>query len=186
MRTEGDKPQEHRWGFMSQRKQSRERGLGNMMEKRKILIVIMVIAASIFLATIASAAAAKTPEAMDSVLVQEAPIKEPAKNARSFDAFTMAFMGLSLGCMLIASAVHWTRSQRHSIENRIRDLAGFVDHNTSVTFHVAGGNSANPMVGITKEIAQNRDAALQSCDHGRTAMINTISSVETDIMRMWG
>lgn len=158
-----------------------------MVKKQHLTVaMIMIVTIGVALVSALPVAAAKTPEDIDSVLAQETPMKEPAKNARSFDIFTMAFMGLSLGCMLMASAVHWNRTRRNAIENQIRHLAAFVDQNTSVTFHVGGGSSANPMVSIAKEIAQNRDAALQACDDRKAAAVNRLSDVEADIMRMFG
>ena len=148
--------------------------------------VVIAIGFAIFLAVAIVTAHAKASEDIGNTLVQATSIKETTKNARSFDTFTMAFMGLSLGCMLIASAVHWNRTQRNAMERQIRDLAVFVNQNTSVTFHITGGSSANPMVNIAKEIAQNRGAALQACDDRKAAAINGLSDVEADIMRMWG
>lgn len=158
------------------------------MKQRQISSTIMVVAIAlgIFFTIILQVATAKTHEDIGNVLTQETTMKDSAKTGRSLDAFTMAFMGLSLGCMLIASAVHWTRSQRHFIENQIKRLSTFIEAKNSVTFHVVRESSANPIVGITKEIVENRNAALRECENRRKAIIDTISAAETDIIRMWG
>jgi hypothetical protein len=132
-------------------------------------------------------ARAKESEAEDNtVSVQEMPAQQPPKKKQHIDPFTIAIIGLSLGCMLIASSVHWNMTQRRELEAQIRGLDSFLASSCAVEFHINGCNDNDPMVSSVKDIQEKRDLKMKEYEEHKNVMVRSISDIEAEIMRIWG
>lgn len=158
-----------------------------MVNRSNIFVMIVWITLiSIFIATLFAEASAKEVEDINNVTVQESPVQNSPKQKQHIDPFTIAIIGLSLGCMLIASSVHWNMTQRREIEAQISGLDSFLASNCAVAFHVNGCTDNDPMVSSVKDIQNSRDMKLKKYEENKNIMLRNISDIEAEIMRILG
>lgn len=155
--------------------------------RKNILVIIIWIALiSIFIASLLAEASAKEVEDINNITVQESPVQNLPKQKQHIDPFTIAIIGISLGCMLIASSVHWNMTQRRELEAQIQGLDSFLASSCAVECHINGCNDDDPMVSSVKDIQNGRDMKLKEYEEHKNIMVRSISDIEAEIMRIWG
>ncbi|MEW6419932.1 MAG: hypothetical protein AB1480_17760 [Nitrospirota bacterium] len=158
-----------------------------MKNRRKIVMMIgLIILIGIFVLLTLNYATANEIEDNPATSIHDTPVQQPLKQNQHIDPFTIAIIGLSLGCMMIASSVHWNMTKRRYLEAQIRDLDSFLASNCAVECHINGCNDNDPMMSSVKDIQNSRDAKLKEYEEHKNVMIRSISDIEAEIMRIWG
>lgn len=158
------------------------------MENRKNILVIIIWIAliSIFIASLFAEATAKEIEDTENLIVQESPVQQPPKAKHTVDSFTMAIIGISLGCMMIASSVHWHLSERRQLEAKMLYLDTFLKNTCAVDFHITGCKDTDPMMNNAQAIQNSRDMKIKEFEEHRNMMTRSVSDIEAEIMRILG
>ncbi len=161
-----------------------ERTLEN--RRNRSLSIVWTVLVCIFIFSLLAEASAKEVEDINNVTVQESPVENPPKQKQHIDPFTIAIIGLSLGCMLIASSVHWNMTQRRELEAQIQGLDSFLASSCAVEFHINGCSDNDPMINSVKDIQEKRDNKLKEHEENKSVIVRSISDIEAEIMRIWG
>jgi len=145
----------------------------------------VLIAATIF--PLIADASTKEPEEMDdAATVQMLPANQSDKKKQHTDPFTMAIIGLSFGCMMVASSIHWNIYTRKEIESQILNLAFLLDSTCSVECHINGCTDNDPMMSEVEEIKKKRDENIKKYESDENNALRSISEIENEFMRIWG
>jgi len=131
-------------------------------------------------------AIAKQIENDNDITIIEPTARPSEQPKQKTDPFTWAIIGMSLGCMCVASSVHWTLNQRKRIEADIQHLDNFLITSCAVDFHIAGSRDNDPMLHMIKELQENQSTQLQDHASQNDAMVKKISDIESEIMRILG
>lgn len=146
----------------------------------------MVILASIIVITLCTSASGKDGEDSTIGQVQETLPQATSQPKQRIDPFTIAIIGMSLGCMCVVSSVHWTLNQRKRIEADIQHLDNFLINSCAVDFHIIGSRDNDPMLHMIKGLQENQSTQLQEHASQNNAMVKKISDIESEIMRILG
>lgn len=151
------------------------------------MLIAWIALISILLISLLAEASAKEVEDTNNVSVEESsPVQSPQKQKHHVDPFTVAIIGLSLGCMLIASSVHWNMTQRNELGAQIKELDSFLSGSCSIECHINGCNDNDPMMNSVKDMQNGRDMKLREYETHKNMMVKNISDIETEIMRILG
>jgi hypothetical protein len=151
-----------------------------------LTVLAWVALISILIVSLLAEASAKEVESTADLSVQESPVQNPPKQKTHVDPFTIAIIGLSMGCMLVASSVHWNMTQRKELGAQIQGLDSFLTSSCAVECLINGCNDNDPMVSNIKDIKNGRDAKLKDYEEHKNVMVRSISEIEAEIMRIWG
>ena len=157
------------------------------LNKRNMIMMVVWVVLTSF-ATIPFLVEASTSEVdkMDeAVTIQPLPVKQPNKMNHT-DPFTMAIIGLSLGCMMFASSEHWNYHKRKEIELQISDLASLLESTFAIDCHIESGTENDPMMREVEEIEKKRDESIRKYEMDKNEAQRVISDIENEIMRIWG
>jgi hypothetical protein len=164
-----------------------QKGAGKMTCRNRALTTFFLLAStSVLVASLCTAAAAKEIEEENLVSVKEPSTQPSQQPKQKIDPYTMAIIGMSLGCMCLASSVHWTLDHRKRIEGSIRQLDDFLANNCAVEFHIVGSKDNDPMLHMVKDIQENQCTQLREHADNKDAMVKRVSEIEAEIMRIWG
>lgn len=158
----------------------------DQIKKKEIIMMIMFVVISIFLSSILAEATTNEVEDIDVVNVQAAPIKQQEKQKQHTDPFTIAIIGLSFGCMMIASTLHWNMTQRKELKAEINNRQSFLANTCAVECHIKGCLDADPMMNAADDIHKRRDAQIEEYQNNKNTAAKIIADIETKIMRIWG
>lgn len=147
------------------------------------LILIGMFLSFFFLIALAQAEETDDPF---TALGQDKPVQQPQNQSRRLDFFTLGFMGVSIGSMLFASAVHWTYTQRKELEDTIHQLDGFLAHHCAVSFQVSGCGEYDRMIDRMRELGTGRDRRIREYEGEKNSLLKTISEIEDELVKLWG
>lgn len=158
------------------------------MNKRNIFFIMACLAVISFTALplLVNASPKELEEMNDAATVQMLPDKQPDKKKQHTDPFTMAIIGLSFGCMMVASSVHWNLHTRKEIESQISNLGFLLDSTCSVECHINGCTDTDPMMGAVEEIKKKRDESIKKYEFDKNDAQRSVAEIENEIMRIWG
>lgn len=129
---------------------------------------------------------AKQTETDGDISIQEPPVQPPQPTKQKIDPFTIAIIGMSLGCMCVTGAVHWNLSQKKKIEGNIQKLDSFILNNCSVNLMLAKSADNEPMFNTVQNLHDSYRLEMVKNQDGNNEMVNKISGIEAEIMRILG
>lgn len=168
-------------------KSEKEMDVMHLNKKYILLIIAWFVLINISIFPLLAGASTKEVENIDdAVTVQTSPDKQPEKQKQHTDPFTMAIIGLSFGCMMIASSLHWNMTQRKELTAQINSLDSFLASSCSVVCHIKGCLDDDPMMNAVEDIQERRDAQIEAYQKMNNNTARCISDIETKIMGIWG
>ncbi|MDO8721481.1 MAG: hypothetical protein Q7J31_04545 [Syntrophales bacterium] len=158
------------------------------MGKRRywICIITLTLLIGITIASFGNVVCAKEVDLGADALLQESPIQPHSQEKPVYDLFNIAIIGISLGCMLYVSSVHWHSTERRQIEVKIHEMDSFLTNTCAVDFFISSNNDADPMVNNAQAMQVTRDRKLKDLKDHKDTINNGASEIETEILRMLG
>jgi hypothetical protein len=160
----------------------------NQIKKKEIGLIFLLVVISLFISSIQTYAAAQENEfeGMDNINVQPSPDQHSQKQKQHTDPFTMAIIGISFGCMMIASSLHWNMTQRKELETQINTLDSFLESTCAVQCNIKGCHGDDQMMDAVEDIKKRRDEKIEGYQNHKDIAVRSISDIENEIMRIWG
>jgi hypothetical protein len=162
--------------------------MNTLTNRRNIILIVTWIFMILILAFLSTPyeSMAREVEMKNDLSINESPVQHSPKQKQPIAPFTIAIIGLSLGCMLIASSVHWNMTQRREVEAKIQGLDSFLASSCAVECRINGCNDNDPMINSVKDIQEKRDNKMKEYEEQKSVLVRSISDIEAEIMRIWG
>lgn len=158
----------------------------SLNKRKRYFMIVLFAVISIFFASPFTASATEV-EGIDDVNVQDSsPVPQPQKQKQHVDPFTIAIIGLSLGCMLTVSSIHWNRTQKKELEEQINNIDSYLANASAIDCHISGCIGDDPMMNIVKDIQDSRNKNLADLEERKKMAMENISATEIEILRIWG
>jgi len=145
--------------------------------------VTLVMLATILIAFVS--ASANEVEEVANLQVKETPVQNFSKR-QSIDTFTIAIIGLSLGCMLIASSTHWIITKRKELQANIQTLESSLSSIHAIELQVLNGNGYDFTIDKIKDLKNEMQFEIATTQNEWKQATQTINRVEMEIIRLWG
>jgi len=152
----------------------------------RIFILLMAIFSCLAMVHVQDASAKKIENDNDVTIIEPTPARPSEQPKQKTDPFTIAIIGMSLGCMCVTGAVHWNLSQKKKIEGNIQKLDSFILNNCSVNLMLAKSADNEPMFNTVQNLQENYRLEMVKNQDGNNEMVNRISGIEAEIMRILG
>jgi hypothetical protein len=152
----------------------------------RICIITVALLIGITIASFSNVAGAKEVDLGADASLQESPVQPHSQEKPVYDLFNIAIIGISLGCMLYVSSVHWHSTERRQIEARIHEMDSFLANTCAVDFFISSSNDADPMVNNAQAMQATRDRKLKDLKEHKDTINNGASEIEAEILRMLG
>jgi len=157
-----------------------------LFKKNMNMMVIGVVLLSIItIPLLVEASTAEVDKIDEAVTIQPLPDKQPTKVTHA-DPFTLAIIGLSLGCMMVASSIHWNNHSRNEIEEQISTLTFLLENTSAIDCRINGSPDDDPMMKAVEDIKKKRNENIKNYETCKNDALQSISEIENEIIRIWG
>lgn len=117
-----------------------------------------------------------------STVIKERTITQAVPEKKT-NPVNYSIIGLSLGGMFLASAIHWLDSRRHTLEAELSALGNFVAQTNSVDFTLNMSNDEEPMMDGIHSLQSAMDGDLAALKGNKGDIVRILAEVEINLLR---